>query len=456
MNRCHVRSGNFGCNSNIARMSAVCGLAAALNLPANAFAQPAIDGAVNAVEDKVVAWRRDIHEHPELGNRETRTAALVADHLRALRLDEVRTGVALTGVVGVLKGGSPGPVVALRADMDALPVTEAVDLPFASKARTNYNGQETGVMHACGHDAHTAILMGVAEALAGMRDEIAGTVIFVFQPAEEGAPEGEEGGARLMLKEDVFKKHKPEALFALHTLTVPTGQIHYTSGGAMAGAENLKITVFGKQTHGALPQSGVDPVTVSAQIITALQTIPSRQLSAVTSPTIISIGSIHGGIRGNIIPDKVEMTGTVRSLDPHSREETLMRITRTAESIAASAGAKAEVELKQYSPVLYNDPALVRRTIPALQKALGAENVVEAPPITPSEDFAFFSERIPSFYFFLGVNAPGARNAAPNHSPEFYINEDALAIGVKAMMAVTLDFLKLHAPKPATEGKDPS
>ncbi|MDX1654571.1 MAG: amidohydrolase [Candidatus Competibacteraceae bacterium] len=417
-------------------------LSMTLQVQAEASKQADIDQAVMTVEPKVIDWRRDIHQHPELGNRETRTAALVADHLRNLNLDEVHTGIAHTGVVGILRGAKPGPVVALRADMDALPITEPEGLPFASKVRTTYNGQEVGVMHACGHDAHTAMLMGVAEVLAGMRDQLPGTVMFIFQPAEEGAPVGEEGGAKLMLAEGVFGSIKPEAIFALHVMNRPAGQIYYTSGSTMAGAEDLKITVSVKQTHGAMPHFGIDPITVSAQIITALQTIPSRQINAVKSPTVISIGSIQGGVRGNIIPDQVEMTGTIRTLDPDSRDDVLTRIERTAEQIAESAGAQADVHIKQYSPVLYNDPALVQRMVPTLQRVAGAANVKEALPITPSEDFAFFSERIPGFYIFLGVNKPGVEQAAPVHNPNFFVNEDVLALGVRALSAMALDYLR--------------
>ncbi len=408
---------------------------------AEPLSQEYFDQAVAAVEPRVIDWRRDIHQNPELGNRETRTARVVADHLRALNLDEVRTGIAHTGVVGILRGGRAGSVVALRADMDALPVTEPEGLPFASRVSTVYNGQEVGVMHACGHDAHTAILMGAAEVLAGMRDDIPGTVVFIFQPAEEGVPEGEEGGAKMMLAEGLFDSDRPEAIFALHVLPRPAGNLYYTSRGAMAGADNLKITVSGKQTHGAMPHAGIGPITVSAQIITALQTIPSRQMDAVKSPTIVSIGSIHGGVRGNIIPDQVELTGTIRTLDPKSRDDVLARIQRTAEMIAESAGAQAQVQIEQYSPVLYNDPELVNRMVPTLQQVAGADQVVEALPITPSEDFAYFSERIPGFYFFLGVNKPGVEQAAPNHNPNFYVNEDTLAVGVRAISAMAVDYL---------------
>jgi len=398
---------------------------------------------VKAVTLRVQAWRRDIHQHPELGNREFRTAALVADHLRSLDMD-VQIKVAHTGVVAVLRGGKPGPVVALRADMDALPVTEKVDLPFASNVRTTYNGKEVGVMHACGHDVHTAILMGVAEVLHGIRKDLPGTVKFIFQPAEEGPPAGEEGGARLMIEEGVLKNPAPEAIFGLHTVTAPTGTIGYRAGGIMAGADELHITVEGRQTHGAMPWSGVDPVVVASQIVLGLQMIPSRQLDS-TVPTIISIGSIHGGLRSNIIPDKVEMEGTIRILDPSIREDVLQRIRRTAVSIAESAGAKATVKIIAYAPVTYNDPKLTAMMVPTLRR-VAASGLIEVPPITPSEDFSYFQQKIPGLYFFLGVNADGVSTgeAAPNHSPLFYVNEDALPLGVYALSSLVIDYLAIQ------------
>ena len=419
-------------------LTSVCLLA-----PASTWAQQIGDQLkplVKAVTPRVQAWRRDIHQHPELGNRELRTAALVADHLRSLDMD-VQTKVAHTGVVAVLRGGKPGPVVALRADMDALPVTEEVDLPFASKVRTNYNGKEVGVMHACGHDAHTAILMGVAEVLHGIRKDLPGTVKFIFQPAEEGPPTGEEGGARLMIEEGVLKNPAPEAIFGLHTFTAPTGIIAYRAGGIMAGADELHITVEGRQTHGAMPWSGVDPVVVASQIVLGLQMIPSRQLDS-TVPTIISIGSIHGGLRSNIIPDKVEMEGTIRILDPSIREDVLQRIRRTAVNIAESAGAKATVKITAYAPVTYNDPKLTAMMLPTLRR-VAASGLIEVPPITPSEDFSYFQQKIPGLYFFLGVNANGVSTgeAAPNHSPLFYVNEDALPLGVYALSSLVIDYL---------------
>ncbi len=394
---------------------------------------------VNAVTPKVIAWRRDIHQYPELGNREHRTAALVADHLRELGL-EVRTGIAHTGVVAILHGAKSGPVIALRADMDALPVTELVDLPFASKVRTTFNGKEVGVMHACGHDTHTAILMGVAEVLHALRKELSGTVKFIFQPAEEGAPVSEEGGAKLMIEEGVLQNPKPEAIFALHAFPAATGIVGYRAGGLLAGADQLHIQVEGKQTHGAVPWAGVDPIVVASQIVLALQLIPSRQLNA-QSPTIISIGSIQGGVRGNIIPNEVKMEGTIRILDPSTRADVLERIQKTAINIAESAGAKATVKIEAYAPVTYNDPKLTARMLPTLRKVAGS-GLIEVPPKTPSEDFAFFQEKIPGLYILLGINAKGEspKTVAANHSPFFYVNEEALPIGVRALSSLVIDY----------------
>ena len=344
-------------------------LLAVLFLGAVSTAQPAaattlhrdIQQRTTQVESKVIAWRHDIHQHPELGNRETRTAALVAEQLRSLKLDEVRTGVAHTGVVGVLRGGLPGPVVALRADMDALPVTEPAGLPFASIVRTEYAGQQVGVMHACGHDAHTAILMGVAEVLAGMRAKLHGTVVFLFQPAEEGPPLGEEGGAAMMVKEGVLENPRVQAVFGLHVMPRVSGSLAYRQGGTMAGARMFRIKVKGQQTHGAMPWAGKDPVITAAQIITALQFIPSRQVDLTKGPALISVGSVHGGIRSNIIPDEVVLEGTIRSLDPAQMVDMAQRLERTATSIAAASGLTAEVQVYGGAPVTFNDPALVDR-----------------------------------------------------------------------------------------------
>lgn len=403
-----------------------------------------IDREVAAIEDRVIAWRRDIHQNPELGNREFRTSKLVAEHLQSLGLESVKTQVAHTGVVGILRGGKPGPTVALRADMDALPVSEAVDLPFASKVRTTYNGVEVGVMHACGHDAHTAILMGAAGVLAGMREDLAGTVLFLFQPAEEGAPLGEEGGAKLMITEGALDDPRPDVVFGLHTRPGVAGEIGVRSGGAMAGSDRLYITVRGQQTHGAMPSRGVDPITAAAQIILSLQTMVTRQMDAAASPAVVSIGKITGGVRHNIIPDEVELVGTIRHLDPESHESLLERIKTTAEMIAESVGATAEVKFVTYAPVVYNDPDLVRKMTPSLKRAAGDAGIwLEAPATMGAEDFAYFQREVPGVYFTLGVNKPGvaAADAAPNHSPHYYVNDDALATGVKAMVTLTVDYM---------------
>lgn len=411
---------------------------------AQAEPQPdAIAAAAASVAPKVIEWRRDIHQHPELSNREVRTAKLVAKHLKKLKLDEVREGIAHTGVIGVLKGGKPGPVVALRADMDALPVSEQTGLPFASTARAVYNGQETGVMHACGHDAHTAILMGVAEVLAGRRAEIAGTVIFLFQPAEEGAPEGEEGGAKLMLKDGAFADPKPAAVFGLHVWPAEAGVIGLRSRGAMAAADEFHLTVKGRQTHGSMPWGGIDPIAISGEIITALQMIPSRQLDITKAPSVITVGHIEGGIRHNIIPDSVRMSGTIRTFDSSIREQLLMRLERTIKGIADHWGASVELTIKPYSPVVYNDPQLTDRLRPSLERAAGAENVRESTLVMGAEDFAFYQLEAPGVFFFLGVNKPGVKlgEAAPNHSPLFYVNDDALVVGVRALSYLALDYL---------------
>jgi amidohydrolase len=402
-----------------------------------------IEERASAVEQKVIAWRRDIHEHPELGNREVRTAALVADHLRNLGL-EVRTGIAHTGVVGVLRGGLPGDVVALRADMDALPVTEQVDLPFASKVRAEYNGEEVGVMHACGHDGHVAILMGVAEILASVREEIPGTVVFIFQPAEEGAPDGEEGGAELMVKEGVLRNPAPSAIFGLHIGSrYEVGTIGYRSEGAMAAVDTLEIVVKGRQTHGAYPWLGVDPIVVASQIVLALQTIPSRQLDSTIAPSIVTIGRIHGGVRNNIIPDQVELIGTIRSLDAEMRVEIHDRIRRTAEKVAESAGAVAEVKIMRGYPVTWNDPDLTERMLPTLRRMAGEDRVLSGAASLGAEDFSFFQQEIPGLFIWVGTRPPGvSQTEAPsNHSPLFYVDESGLLLGVRTLANLALDYL---------------
>jgi len=401
-----------------------------------------IDRRAALVEGKVVAWRRDIHEHPELSNHEVRTAQIVAEHLRALGL-EVRTGVAHNGVVGVLRGGKPGRVVALRADMDALPVTEEVNVPFASKVRATYNGQDVGVMHACGHDAHVAILMGVAELLAGMRRDLPGTVKFIFQPAEEGVPAGESGGAEMMIAEGVLDDPKPTAIFGLHVFPYPAGEIRYRAGGAMASADGLRIVVRGRQTHGAQPWSGIDPIVVASQIVLGLQTITSRQVDITASPAIVTIGAVHGGVRNNIIPDSVVMTGTIRAFDAAMRRDIWMRVRRTAEGVAQSAGAVAAVTIDSGPPVTYNDPTLTAQMTPTLRRVAGADKVGSAEAKTTAEDFSRYQERIPGLFFFLGITPPGVdpRSAAPNHSPRFFVDEAALPVGVRALAHLAVDYL---------------
>lgn len=402
--------------------------------------EPAVESAIENVLPRMIAWRRDIHQNPELGNRETRTAALVARHLRALRLDEVRTGVAHTGVVGILRGGQPGPVIALRADMDALPVTEEVDVPFRSRVRTTYNGQEVGVMHACGHDTHVAILMAAAEVLARRRAELAGTIVFIFQPAEEGAPQGEEGGAELMLKEGLFEELRPEAVFGLHVGNEEGGVVFASAGGSMASSDAWRLIVRGRQTHASRPHQGVDPITTAAQIVQALQLIPSRQINAVDTPIVISVGQIRGGIRSNIIPDEVHLWGTLRTLDAGAREDAMARIRRTAEEIAAASGATAELTWDEGNyPVLVNDEAATARGVAAIRRVLGADRVRPRNPIMGAEDFAFFANEAPGFYFLLGVNPPGVTEAPSNHSPHFYVHEPALEAGLRAMLAAALD-----------------
>jgi amidohydrolase len=403
-----------------------------------------VDRLAARVDPRVVEWRRDFHQHPELSNRETRTAAAVAEHLRRLGM-EVRTGVAHTGVVGVLRGGLPGPVVALRADMDALPVTEEVDLPFRSTARAVYNGQEVGVMHACGHDAHVAMLMGAAEVLAGVRDRIPGTVVFIFQPAEEGPPPGERGGAPLMIEEGVLTDPAPAAIFGLHVFTnYHAGVVATRPGGLMASSDQMEIVVRGRQTHGALPWGGVDPIVTTAQIVVGLQAIVSRQVDLTTTPAVVTIGTVHGGVRFNIIPDSVVMTGTIRTFDAAEQKLIHDRVRRTAESIAQGAGATAEVRIAEDgNPVTFNDPALTERMRPTLERVAGAGRSVHAHQTTTAEDFSHFQRRIPGLFVFLGVT-PVTQDpvAAPrNHSPRFFLDESALPVGTRLLAHLALDYL---------------
>ena len=412
-----------------------------------------LDQKVGAVEAKVIAWRRDIHEHPELGNREFRTSALVAKHLKALKFDEVRTGIAHTGVIGVLKGSRPGPVIALRADMDALPVTVRNALPFASKVRTRHGAEDVGVMHACGHDGHTAMLMGVAEVLSAMRADIAGTILFVFQPAEEGAPDGEEGGAALIMKEGALSgAYTPEAIFGVHVWPGEAGTISYRALGQMAAADRLRIKVTGVQAHGAQPWHGVDPVITSAQIMVGLQMIPSRQLNVTTAPSVITIGKIQGGTASNIVPENVEMEGTIRTFDRAIRDDLIARVKRTATDIAEAAGAKAEVEITSYAPVVYNDAAITKRMEPTLRRAAG-DKLRAMELVMGAEDFAHYQKSVPGLFYFLGVNMPesgpvGSVGTADLHSPSFMMNEAALKTGVRTMAMLALDYL--DPPKSVT------
>jgi amidohydrolase len=426
----------------------ICSVAVLISLCSAVVAQNSltaeIDRREKEVASKVVAWRRDFHEHPELGNRELRTSKIVADHLRNLGM-EVRTGVAHTGVVGVLRGGSPGKVVALRADMDALPVTERTGLPFASRVKSTYNGQEVGVMHACAHDAHMAILMGVAEILAVMKDRLPGTVKFLFQPAEEGAPAGEEGGAALMIKEGSFDNPKPDAVFGLHVMGIAgnIGGITYRPGAAMAGSDVLRIAVKGTQTHGAIPWKGIDPIVVASQIVLGLQTITSRQLNVTKEPAVITIGRIEGGVRNNIIPDDVLLEGTIRSFSPEAQADIHRRIRRTAEAIAASAGAEARVEITQQCPVVFNDPVLTESMLPTLRRVAGADRVSVQDPMTGSEDFSLFAQKAPGLFVFLGSNRLGVDAAAApvNHSPLYDVDEGVLPLGVRALAGLAVDYL---------------
>jgi amidohydrolase len=410
-----------------------------------------LDSRAKAVESKVVAWRRDIHQHPELGNRETRTAKLVAEHLTKLGL-EVRTGVAHTGVVAVLRGGKPGPTVALRADMDALPVTEEVDLPFKSTVRTTYLGQEVGVMHACGHDNHVAILMGVAEILHGVRQDLAGTVKFIFQPAEEGLPPGERGGAELMIEEGALENPKVDAIFGLHVFPFEVGKVVWRSGPLMASGDQFRVVVRGRQTHGALPWNGIDPIVTASQIVLGLQTLVSRTVDLTLTPAVVTVGMIRGGVRNNIVPDSVEIVGTIRTFDEATRDSLHSRLQRTAEGIARAAGATVLVTTTRGYPVTINDPALTERMIPTLRRTLGVANVIPAQQTTTAEDFSLFQRKVPGMFFFLGVTPKGAdpRSIAPNHSPRFFADEAALVPGMRALANLAVDYLFGAAGKPST------
>ncbi len=417
----------------------------------NAFAQmnsklqAKIDQQAREIEGKVIEWRRHFHQYPELSNREVKTAAIVADHLKKLGI-EVQTGVAKTGVVGLLKTGKPGPVIALRADMDALPVTERNSLPYASKEKAVFNDQETGVMHACGHDTHVAILMAVAEILSKNKSDLNGTVKFIFQPAEEGPPAGEEGGAGLMVREGVLENPKVDVIFGMHIQSIsPLGRITYRPAGMMAASDWFTIKVKGKQSHGAAPWMGIDPIAISAQIINGLQTIVSRQTELTKEAAVISVGRINAGIRENIIPEEAVMAGTIRTLDNDMRTKIHDKIKLTATKIAESGGATAEVTIENKTPVTYNDPALTEKMIGSLQKAAGKENVMLINAVTGAEDFAFFQQKIPGFFFFVGAMMPNQdpKVVPSHHTPDFMIDETGMLTGLKAMLNVTLDYMHM-------------
>jgi amidohydrolase len=413
------------------------------------IAQTDYAAAASALEAEVIQWRHHIHQHPELSNREYETAKYVAAHLREIGL-EVETGVAHTGVVGVLRGGQPGPVVALRADMDALPVKERADVPFASTTTGMYDGEEVPVMHACGHDTHVAMLMGAAEVLAADRKNLAGTVVFLFQPAEEGTPRGEEGGAELMVKEGVLERHGVEAAFGIHIFSqAPLGHVSYRPEGMMAASNSFRIEVKGKQAHGSTPWSGVDPVTAAAQIVTGLQMIVARQSELTKAPVVISVGKIEGGVRSNIIPERVELVGTIRTLDEDMKAEVFEKIRRTATAIASSSGAVATVEIDPGYPVTYNDPELTARMLPTVERTVGQENVHLVRPITGAEDFSFFAREVPAVFFSLGGMTPGTDPATVggHHTPDFVIDDAALVHGVRLYANLAKDFLSSQAGK---------
>ena len=400
------------------------------------------------MEQKVIAWRHDIHQHPELGNREFRTAELIAKHLQSLGI-EVKSKVGVTGVVGILKGDKPGPVIALRADMDALPVEEINDLPFASKVKTTYNGRETSVMHACGHDAHVAILMGVAEILAGMKKDLKGTVKFIFQPAEEGSPKGEEGGAELMVKEGVLENPKVEVIFGLHIASqLEVGKLSYRPAGTLAGVGDFKITVKGKPSHGSKPWFSVDPILVASQIVVSLQQIVSRNVNLTENAAVVTVGAINGGNRSNIIPAQVEMLGDVRSFS--NEDETLIysRIKQIAEKTAEAAGATAMVELpyESHYPVTFNNVELTKSMLPSLQKSAGIENVLLVPANTGAEDFSFYAQKVPGLFFFIGGLPKGKdpKTAGPHHTPEFIIDDAAFKTGVIAFCNLVFDYAEMN------------
>ena len=417
-------------------------LSAFSTTPRKTKLQQKVETLAEQVEAKVIDWRHHIHEHPELSNREYKTAEYIAAHLKSLGI-EVQTDIAKTGVVGILKGGKPGPVVALRADIDGLPVPERVQLPWASKAIGEYNGAEVPVMHACGHDTHIAILMGTAEVLSQVKSELAGTVQFIFQPAEEGAPKGEEGGAKLMVKEGVLKNPDVEAIFGLHiSAGTHVGNINYKPGGTMASANSFEIIIHGKQTHGSRPWGGIDPIVTAAQIINNVQTIVSRSMPLTKEAAVVSFGSVHGGVRSNIIPEEVRLVGTIRALDNDMRDAIFARLETIAIKTGESNGAEVEVIIEEGYPITYNDVALTNKMLPTLKDVMGADHVKLIPAVTGAEDFSFYVKEVPGFFFFLGgtpVDTP-EKDAAPHHTPDFYVDDAAMIYGIKSMSRLVVDY----------------
>lgn len=425
-----------------------------VGIGSNGIAQPSdlkskVDQKALLIESKAISWRHHLHEHPELSNREFKTAAYIESHLRKLGL-EVKTNVAITGVVGILRGGKPGPVVALRADMDGLPVKERVDIPFASKAKGEYLGKEVDVMHACGHDAHMAILMGAAEILAPLKSSLSGTIVFIFQPAEEQAPPGEEGGAALMIKEGVLDDPKVEVIFGLHmSSSLEINKIRYKPGSIMAAVNTMTIKVKGKQSHGSAPWTGIDPIVTSAQIIMGLQTIVSRQMDLTQEAVVISIGKIEGGVRSNIIPEEVTMLGTIRTLDTSMQRIVHQKIKHTVNTIAESMGATAEINIDSGYPVTFNDLDLTRKMLPTLNEAGGESNVIVMRPSTLAEDFSYYAREIPGLYFFLGGMPPGmnSADASLHHTPDFYIDDRSLVLGMRTLSYLALDYMAANSGK---------
>ncbi|TDQ31302.1 amidohydrolase [Zeaxanthinibacter enoshimensis] len=412
-------------------LTAVCGMAQGSGL----------EQEYQDIEEKVITWRRDIHQNPELSNREFKTAEKIATHLRSLGM-EVQTGIAHTGVVGILKGNNPGKVIALRADIDALPVTERNDLPYKSTVTSEFLGEKVGVMHACGHDTHVAILMGVAEILSKNKDMINGTVKFIFQPAEEGAPPGEEGGAALMIKEGVLQNPDVDAIFGLHINSqTPVGVIRYKSGGTMASAQRFTINVKGKQSHGSQPWSGVDPILISAKIIDGLQTIVSREMNLTNEAAVITVGKIKSGVRSNIIPESAEMIGTIRTLDYDMQKQLNKRMEEMVPAIAKAYGGEATIEIVTNTAITYNKPELVTQMLPTMERVAGKENVQTQNAITGAEDFSYYQEKVPGFFFFLGGMTPGTTESYPHHTPDFLIDDSGLLLGVKTLTEMSLDYL---------------